>query len=895
MSLTAGARLGPYEIHSVVGAGGMGEVYRARDPRLGRDVAIKVLPAGISDPERLARFEQEARAAAALNHPNILAVFDFGTHAGAPYIVAELLEGQTLRDRLDAGGVAVRKAVDYAIQIARGLAAAHDKGIVHRDLKPENVFVTADERVKILDFGLAKLTQPQAAISGASMAATAIGDTAPGMVMGTVGYMSPEQVRGAAADHRSDIFALGALLYEMITGVRAFQRDTPAETMTAILRDEPALEASPAVPLVLERLIRRCLEKNASARFQSALDLAFALESLDAASGSAASPVMTSGRGPSRHLLWVVAALLIAAVALGREYLRGAPPPAPTVGFGVLPPEGWVVDAAGGLAPLLAVSPDGFNVAFVARNREGRTQIWIRPVAALEPRALAGTEGGQAPFWSPDGRWIGFFADSKLKKIDANGGVPLALCDAPSGTHGTWNRDDTIVFSTLTVVGGVPAPGQGLQRVSAAGGAATRLTTMGPADLGQGRPSFLPDGRRFLFTVGNATASDEASRTVYVASLDTPDRTELFKTDSLNVTYASGHLLFLRGLTLVAQAFDPERLTLSGEPIPVAEEVGVAGTVRGNRFGVFSASDTGVLAYQTSRGVAVHQLAWFDRTGRHLADVGDRASHQSIELMRNGIHAPLSVMDAARGTRDIWMFDTTRGVRTRFTFDSAEERSAIPSPDGRRVVFNSQRDGALELFEKAASGAGTETLILKDGRSKDPMDWSTDQQYLLYRVTGDTRSNDIWVLPMTGEKKPFPLIATPFDDNYARISPDGRWVAYTSNESGRYEVYVAPFPGGGSKSQVSNAGGAFPRWRQDGREIFYMSQDGRVHAAAVSADASDFAVGAVSTLFKFTQPNAPGYPYAVTGDGQRFLVNTNVAPPTPITVLVNWTNLLQSR
>ncbi len=872
----------------------MGEVYRARDTRLARDVAIKVLTAGVTDPERLSRFEQEARAAAALNHPNILAVFDLGTHEDAPYIVMELLEGETLRERLEGGPIPVRKAIDYAAQIAHGLAAAHEKGIVHRDIKPENVFVTSDERVKILDFGLAKLTQVETALTSASMMVTGVRHTAPGMLMGTVAYMSPEQVRGSAADPRSDIFALGAVLYEMIAGQVAFQRETTAETVTAVLRDEPPGPVVPGRP-ALEALIRRCLEKHPSARFQSALDVAFALESMATGSDSGPTPSPPPASRSREWIAWTVAALsLVAAATMAwSAYVRTPPESATAMSFNVLPPPGWQIDPAGETSQLVAVSPDGLTLAFGARNEDGRPQLWVRPLASLEARPIAGTEGGRSPFWSPDGRWLGFFADNKLKKVELPGGIPVTLCEAPSGTSAAWSAEGVILFSQLSPFsqGGTSPGAQGLRKVSDAGGTPTAITTVGEGERGHSRPFFLPDNRHFIFSAGSTARSAEALRTVFVAELDSPGRTRLLTTDSLIVSYAAGHLLFLRGTTLVAQPFDPMTLTLSGEPMPIAEGIGAGAVGGGDRFGVFSAS-SGVLAYQASANVAVHQLAWFDRSGRELGLLGEPASHQSIEMLPGDQRAVMSVVDPVRRTRDIWTVDLARGVRSRFTFDPAEERRAIGSPDGRLIAFNSNRSGALEIYSKSASGAGSEELMFGDGRSKDPLDWSPDGRFVLFRVATDTAANDIMALPTAGESKPVPVLATPFDETNAKLSPDGRWLAYTSDESGRFEVYVTSFPGASGKWQVSTDGGDFPRWRGDGRELYYMAPGNVVTAVAVAGTGAAVTVEQPRALFKTNPPNQPGYPYAVTGDGQRFLVNTNLAAPNPLTVIVNWTAAL---
>ena len=831
-------------------------------------------------------------------------MYDFGTHDAAPYIVTELLEGETLRECLMASGgggpegpplrtqgLPVRKAVEYAIQVAHGIAAAHEKGIVHRDLKPENVFVTANGRVKILDFGLAKLVGPAEAgpyvqrEAPGSMLATGIPATMPGMVLGTVGYMAPEQVRGAAADHRADIFAFGALLYEMLSGRRAFARETAAETMTAILREEPADLVTPeqSVPTSLDRLVRRCLEKNPAARFQSALDLAFALESFNAASGSAAVPVVAGKRLRGLRVAWIVAAagLVLAAVAAGLLYLRETPD-VRTLRFTMAPPDGERMLVSADSTSLAVVSPDGRNVAFVTRNAQETGQLWLRALDALEARALPGTDGARRPFWSPDGGWLGFFADGKLKKLAVAGGAPVTICDAPGSLGAAWGAGDVILFWQA---------GAGIQKVSAAGGVPAAATTLGPDDQGHTRPVFLPDGRSFLYAAierSGGTETQIATRRLYAGTVDSPDRTLVMTTDSLNVQYAQGHLLFLRGSTLVAQPFDPTRLALTGEPVPVAEDIGSA-NAGAFPFGFFSVSEAGVLTYRTTASASsVHQLTWFDRTGEQIALLGDPAAYQNIELLPDERRVVLGVMDPARRTRDIWTFETERGVRTRFTFDPAEERTAIPSPDGRQIVFNSIRSGALELYVKSSSGAGREELLLQDGRSKDPNHWSSDGRFLLYRVTGDTSTNDLWVLPLSGDRKPVAFVATPFDEPNARFSPDGQWVAYTSDESGRHEVYVRPFPDGDGQWRVSTAGGNFPRWRGDGREIYYLAADNTLMAVPVAGTPAGFNAGSPESLFNANLPPVPGYPYAVTGDGRRFLVNAEVGAPTSVIVVVNW-------
>ena len=613
--IDAGTHLGRYEIRSQIGAGGMGEVYRARDEKLNRDVAIKVLPSALSqDADRLRRFEQEAQAAGALNHPNILAVYDVGMHDSAPYIVSELLEGEELREQLNDGSLPQRKALDYAQQIAQGLAAAHERGITHRDLKPENLFVTTDGRVKILDFGLAKL-RPLRNESVSSEIDTRKQITDPGTVMGTVGYMSPEQVRGHEADHRSDIFSFGSILYEMLAGQRAFRRETMAETMTAILKEEPPelSETNAKISLPLEKLVRRCLEKKPERRFHSAHDLAFAIESLSGTATSsgqtetiATLTTLSTRSRITKHLPWIVAGslfiALLAVLSFVISSLRRAPVDMRVTRVSVLPPEKSTVGT-------LTVSPDGRRLAFIATDATGKRLLWVRPLDSLAAQPLAGTDNAIYPFWSPDSRFIGFFADRKLKKIEVAGGPPSTLCNALNGFGGAWNRDDVIIFA--------PDNRTGLSRVSAAGGEPSPVTTLDSSrqESTHRFPQFLPDGRHFLYFARSIQPENSA---IYVSSIDQPQAKRIISTDT-NVAYAPpGYLLFTRYTALMAQAFDVASLALTGAPFPVAEQVG---RLRSNGEAYFSVSETGVLVYQ-SGDAGKTQLVWFDRSGKQLGAPG---------------------------------------------------------------------------------------------------------------------------------------------------------------------------------------------------------------------------------------------------------------------------------
>jgi serine/threonine protein kinase len=875
--IDAGTHLSRYEIRSQLGAGGMGEVYRARDEKLNRDVAIKVLPSALSqDADRLRRFEQEAQAAGALNHPNILAVYDVGMHEGSPYIVSELLEGEELREQLNDGSLPQRKALDYAQQIAQGLAAAHERGITHRDLKPENLFVTKDGRVKILDFGLAKL-RPTRSQSVSSEIATQKHITDPGTVMGTVGYMSPEQVRGHEADHRSDIFSFGSILYEMLSGQRAFRRDTMAETMTAILKEEPPelSETNAKISLPLEKIVRRCLEKQPERRFHSAHDLAFAIESLSGtASGSGqtltALTTLSTRSRLTKHLPWIVAGVLFIALLAALPFvissLRRAPVDTPVTRVSVLPPEKSTLST-------VTVSPDGRRLAIIATDATGKRLLWVRPLDALVAQPLAGTDDAIQPFWSPDSRFIGFFAGRKLKKIEVAGGSPSTLCNALNGRGGTWNRDDVIVFA--------PDNRGGLSRVSAAGGEPSPVTTLDASrqESTHRFPQFLPDGRHFLY---HARSIQHENSAIYVSSLDQPQAKRIISTDT-NAAYAPpGYLLFTRETALMAQAFDVASLALTGAPFPVAEQVGY---LRLNNEAYFSVSETGVLVYK-SNDAGKTQLVWFDRSGKQLGAPGPPGEYSFPALSPDEKRVAIDRDDPQTGTFDIWLLDLARGIPSRFTFDPANDVYPVWSPDGSRIVFGSSRDGAYGLYQKSSSGAGSEEAISKPGERKYPTDWSLDGRFILYTQTSPDTLWDLWVIPLFGDRQPIPFLQTKFNEVNGVFSPDGKWIAYESDDSGSSQVWVQSFPAG-SKWQVSNEGGGEPHFRRDGKELFYLAANGKLMAVEVKANISGLEFSAPKPLFDTHSQNR----YSVTADGQRFLINTPVeeSASAPITVILNWT------
>lgn len=886
-----GRQLSHYQIRSRLGAGGMGEVYLARDTRLDRAVALKVLPASFaSDPDRLRRFGIEAKVTGALNHPNILTVHDIGTASaelgGAPYIVTELLEGEELRAQLTNGAVPVRKAIDYAQQIAAGLAAAHEKGVVHRDLKPENLFVTKDGRVKILDFGLAKL-KPLRNTPIGSEVETQKQITNPGTVMGTAAYMSPEQVRGEEVDHRSDLFSFGLILFEMLSGRRAFQRETMAETMTAILKDDlPELsETNAQISPQLEKIVRRCLEKQPERRFQTASDLGFALETLSTLSGprlerSASSPALAERTVRSRlfgnvWLAWAVAVvfLVAATTALAILSFRQTPTEFPAFRLAIVPP--------GKIAPdTLALSPDGRRLAFVARDASGKMMLWVRPLDAVEAQPLPGTEQtsiSSPPFWSPDGRSLAFFAGGKLKKIELDGGTPQTICNAVNGRGGTWNRDGVILFQ--------PALDDTLHRVSAAGGATTPLPLMNPFDqISTYRwPQFLPDGRRFLCYHPGGQASG-----IYAGSLHSRELKLVLKTNS-NAVYAStGHLVFWREGALLAQPFDAAKQELTGEPVPIAEQVSYSS---GIFHAAFSIADNGVLAY-LSGSFHNTQLAWFDRSGKQLGIAAPPGEYLRMALSRDEQRVAFERNDPQTGTSDIWLAQLARGVVSRLTFHPANEELPIWSPDGNRIAFTSDREGRSDIYQKLASGAGDDELLLKSNTKKLTTSWSADGRFIFYTEEDHPETKaDLWFLPLDGDRKPEPYLRLPSNEYDAIISPNGRWVAYLSDETGMLRIHVQSFPASGGRWQISPGVGRYPQWRQDGKELYYLSGDGKLMAVEVKTD-STFEVGVSKALFDLRTEAGVGSrrPYAVASDGQRFLVNMPVeeASPTPITVVLNW-------
>jgi Tol biopolymer transport system component len=884
MTLSAGTRLGPYEILSPLGAGGMGEVYRARDARLGRDVAVKVLPAAVSsDPERLKRFEKEARSASALNHPNIVTIHDIGESSGTSYIAMEMVDGQTLRELLAEGAIPAKRLLAIAAQVADGLAKAHGAGIVHRDLKPENVMVTKDGFVKILDFGLAKLTQPEDP-SGATQSPTVSGGTEPGLVMGTIGYMSPEQALGKALDFRSDQFSFGSIVYEMATGKRAFSRGSAPETMSAIIRDEPEAIGSlaPLTPTPLRWSVERCLAKNSDDRYASTRDLARDLATIRDRMGetSAGVAAVESPARPiwRRALPWLLAAGL--GLALAARLLqpgKSAAAPEVPVRFSVVLPDG-VGFEYGDIEGQSALSPDGRSLVFVGGD-SGRRRLYLRALDSLKTSPLEGTEGAISPFWSPDSRSIGFVADGKLQRKEAAGGPARTICEAPFlGSLPSWGTSGEILFAQIG------QQGPGVHVVSAGGGQPRKLISFeGKENIGIW-PHFLPDGRRFLYLQRDFETAGDRRWYLRAGSLDSRETTPITDGIASRVEYVrSGYLLYGRLGALLAQPFDVKTLRLSGDPVTLAERVYY---FNGPATTGFSTSQAGVVAYENLAPAS--RVAWFDRAGREIETVGLEGIVASVRLSPDRRTIAASIRDEKRGTSDLWLYDLARKLPLRLTLDEGDEAAPVWSADGKKVFFRSDRAGPPDLFEIPASSPGQDAILLKRPGVQHPDDASADGRFLCFTEWSRKTNGNLWLLPLSGKGEPVPLAQTPLYEAGARFSPDGRWIAYVSNESGAREIYLRPVDGGGERIRVSSGGGEMARWRQDGKELFYLSGKGLIMAVALGSGARPDP-GAPGALFRL---EGVVRDFDVAEDGQRFLVDTAPLDPAPIAVLVNWPALL---
>jgi Tol biopolymer transport system component/tRNA A-37 threonylcarbamoyl transferase component Bud32 len=878
MPLSPGSKVGPYEILAPAGAGGMGEVYRARDTRLDRTVAIKILPSYLS--ERLdakQRFEREARAISSLQHPNICTLFDIGSQNGTEYLVMEYLEGETLADRLARSPLPSEQLLKYGIEIAEGLEKAHRSGIIHRDLKPGNIMLTKSG-AKLMDFGLAKAASVAPA-SGLTATVAAPEPksplTAAGTMVGTFQYMAPEQVEGKEADARSDIFALGAVLYEMATGKRAFAGKTQASIVASILASEPKPISSvqPMSPPALDRVVQGCLAKDPDERWQTAHDVKLQLLWIAQGGSQAGIPAPVSARRRmSQNVAWAVAsAFFLAAVGFAIAWALRTPNHGRLVRASILAPEGT------SFKPFeIAISPDGSKLAFAAIDTHGKSQLWVRPLSSSSAQPLAGTEGGTQPFWSPDSQTIGFFADGKLKRIEASGGGLQLLADAPLPRGGTWSRDGVILYA--------PSATGGLYRVQASGGNAVAETTLDIAKHEDSHrwPSFLADGRHYVFINRNGNIGTAASQ-VYGGSLYSKERISIVESEG-RPSYALGYLLFVRGSNLMAQPFDESKLRLSGDPVPIVEQLG-----RDYIFeSAYSVSQNGILVAH-SGGVSTSELTWYDRAGKP-GNVLGTDNYNVIRFSPDDRTLAASIYDNSGG-EDIWLFDLARGVRTRFTFGSALSDDPVWSPDGKMIAFDSNRTGTYALYEKPANGTQKEQVIFSDPAIKFTTSWSRDGKYLLFdRIDPESKGiTAIWVLPMFGDHKAYPLISTQFNNTYSEFSPDGHWVAYDSNESGKDEIYAVAFPNATARYQISTTGGSNVQWRGDGKELYYTDPDNKIMAVDIASHGNSLEVGTPHALWQPRLQPVVNPPYAAVAEGKRFLVNELPLQSTAhLTVVLNW-------
>ena len=872
MTLAPATKLGPYEIIAPLGAGGMGEVYRARDTRLDRVVAIKVLPTHLTDrPDLRERFEREARTIASLNHPHICTLHDIGREGETDYLVMELVEGETLAQRLRKGPLPVEQVLQYAIEIADALDKAHRNGITHRDLKPGNIMLTKSG-VKLLDFGLAKLTR-EAVATTTTLTTLPVAEnpiTAAGSIVGTLQYMAPEQLEGKEVDARTDIFAFGTVVYEMATGKKAFEGKSQASLIAKILEIDPPPISSlkPMTPPALDRVVKKCLAKEPDDRWHSARDLCDELKWIAEAGSQAGvpAPVAAHRRGREKIAWALAAAGVLLAAALAFVYVRpyfNQPKPN-RARFLVALPENV-------FAYYVSPSPDGRFLAFVGLSKDGVRQLWLRPIDNVAAQPMAGTDGARLFVWSPDSRYLAYSDDTGLKKVAVSGGTPQTLCNLPGISWASWSADGVIIFAT-----NVAGP---ILKISADGGEPSPVTTLDRslAETSHAAPSFLPDGRHFLYeSIRNIAA---AQLWICVGSLDSNQTKCLQNTDSY-VRYAPpGYLLYRRGNTLLAQPFDVRGLVTTGDAVPIAD------SVQG-----FSVSDNGILSYTAAAAADQYQLQWFDRGGKLLGTVGQPSLYSSPALSPDGTRIAVGIVDPHVGTRDLWLFDLKRATASRFTFDPTDESNSVWSHDGSQIVFTSTQSGNRDIYEKSANGIGDSQLVFasKD-QQKSVDDWSPDGRYVVYDTTSP---GSLWILPLFGDRKPFPFVQGNYEARQARFSPNGRYIAYATNETGSYEVYVQTFPDRTGKWQVSSGGGAHPEWRHDGKELYFIS-NGKMMAVDVSTDSPQFQAGVPKPLFApdFRPDRGSGNGvYAVSADGQRFLVTTTVEQQTiaPVTVVTNW-------
>ena len=875
MTLSAGTRLGPYEVVAPLGAGGMGEVWRGRDTRLDRSVAIKVLPAEFSENAQFKlRFEREAKTISQLNHPNICTLYDVGDG----YLVMELLEGESLAERLAKGPLPLEQVVRYGVQIADGLDKAHRAGIIHRDLKPGNIMITK-AGAKLLDFGLAK------GVTNLDVETTQLKPlTEEGTIVGTFQYMAPEQIEGGSVDARTDIFALGAVLYEMATGHRAFEGKSKAGLIANILtgQPEPISSVQPLTPPAFDRIVRTCLAKEPDQRWQSAQDIATELRWIS----EVPSPI-ASRRRKTEVLAWLLVLLLAitTAAVIIRQWSRQSD--VRPMRFAVNSPPNAAFNFAGRDAGPVTVSPDGNWIAFVATTTEGAKQIYVRRIDSLAAEALAGTTGASYPFWAADSGNLGFFADGKLKTVAASGGAVTTLCDAPSGRGGAWNRDGTILFA--------PSQYDSLFRIPASGGQPSSVTRLesGSGELSHRWPAFLPDGRHFIFIQFSSGLARGGTQPVFLGSLDQPRGTPLMRANSQVIYVEPGYLLYIREGNLMALPFDSKQLQATGEQFPVADHVQV---YRNTAMGVFSASNSGVLAYEQGGSPPTSHLTWYGRNGKLLSVIGPPDDYEDPRISPDGRRVAVTRRDPDTGISNIWLYDMATHAPTRFTYFPTFDHIPSWSPDGKQIVFDTNRNGAADVFVKAFGG--DEKPLVHSREAKQPTDWSADGTRIVIQILNSMTKWDLAMLTF-GDGRITPLLRDSANEKEGQISPNGKWIAYSSDESGRPDLYVSRFPSMSGRWQLSSTGGggSQARWRRDGREIFFLSADRKMMAASVSEIGNDLLVQVPQVLFQTRARYTGERSYDISGDGQRFLINDMVLdqPVSPIVMVLNWPAMRKNR